>query len=43
MGLRFLDLAQEPIDETPLALVVGQRFAQDRLGEVGRRVAQIGL
>ena len=43
-GVRlFLDMAQEPFDQTLLALVVGQRFVEDLLGEVNRQVAQLGL
>ena len=39
----FLDMAQEPFDQTLLALVVGQRFAKDLLSEFNRQVAQLGL
>jgi hypothetical protein len=39
----FLDIAQEAFDHTLLALVVGQRFAEDLLSEVNRQVAQVGL
>jgi hypothetical protein len=36
-------MAQEPFDQTLLALVVGQRFAKDLLSEFNRQVAQLGL
>jgi hypothetical protein len=35
-------MAQEPFDQTVLALIVGQCFAEDLLSEFNRHVAQIG-
>jgi len=43
-GVRlFLDIAQEAFDQPVLALVVGQRFADDLLREVNRQVAKLAL